>query len=42
MTPNAEKYNGWAAMIEFVIAIGTYATTGQIVPGKCLKPNFFK
>ncbi len=33
MTPNAEKYNGWAAMIGFVIAVGTYATTGQIVPG---------
>tara|TARA_A100001037_G_scaffold113527_1_gene103419 strand:- start:118 stop:225 length:108 start_codon:yes stop_codon:yes gene_type:complete len=33
MTPEAEKFNGWAAMIGFVIAIGTYATTGQIVPG---------
>ncbi len=33
MTPEAEKFNGWAAMIGFVIAVGTYATTGQIIPG---------
>ena len=33
MTPEAEKFNGWAAMLGFVAAIGAYATTGQIVPG---------
>ena len=33
MTPEAEKFNGWAAMIGFVAAIGAYATTGQIIPG---------
>ena len=33
MTPEAEKFNGWAAMIGFVVAVGTYATTGQIIPG---------
>tara|TARA_E500000331_G_scaffold91420_1_gene87491 strand:+ start:483 stop:608 length:126 start_codon:yes stop_codon:yes gene_type:complete len=33
MSEKAEKYNGWAAMLGFVVAIGTYATTGQIVPG---------
>ena len=33
MTPEAEKFNGWAAMIGFVAAFGSYATTGQIIPG---------
>ena len=33
MTPVAEKFNGWAAMIGFVAAIGAYVTTGQIIPG---------
>ena len=34
MTPEAEKFNGWAAMLEnFVAAVGAYATTGQIIPG---------
>ena len=33
MTPQAEKFNGWAAMLGFVAAIGAYATTGQIIPG---------
>ena len=33
MTAKAEKYNGWAAMLGFLIAIGTYANTGQIIPG---------
>ena len=33
MTSKAEKYNGWAAMLGIVIALGTYATTGQIIPG---------
>ena len=33
MTPEAEKFNGWAAMIGFVAAVGAYVTTGQIIPG---------
>ena len=33
MTPEAEKFNGWAAMIGFVAALGSYVTTGQIIPG---------
>ena len=31
MTPEAEKFNGWAAMLGFVAAFGAYATTGQIL-----------
>ncbi len=33
MTPEAEKFNGWAAMIGFVAAVGPYVLTGQIIPG---------
>ena len=33
MTPEAEKFNGWMAMIGFVAAMGAYITTGQIIPG---------
>ena len=33
MTPEAEKFNGWMAMIGFVAAVGAYITTGQIIPG---------
>ena len=33
MTPEAEKFNGCAAMLGFVAAFGAYATTGQIIPG---------
>ena len=33
MTPEAEKLNGWAAMIGFVAAMGAYITTGQLIPG---------
>ena len=33
MTPEAEKFNGWMAMIGFVALIGAYVTTGQIIPG---------
>ena len=33
MTQEAEKFNGWAAMIGFVAAVGAYITTGQIIPG---------
>jgi hypothetical protein len=29
----AERLNGRVAMLGFVIAIGTYITTGQIIPG---------
>ena len=36
MTPEAEKFNGWAAMLGFVAAFGAYATTGQIIPGFAL------
>ena len=28
MTPEAERFNGWAAMLGFVAAVGAYATTG--------------
>ena len=33
MTPEAERFNGWAAMLGFVAAVGAYVTTGQIIPG---------
>ena len=33
MTPEAERFNGWAAMLGFVAAVGAYATTGQVIPG---------
>ncbi len=33
MSPEAEKFNGWAAMIGFVAAVGAYISTGQIIPG---------
>ena len=33
MTPEAERFNGWAAMLGFVAAIGAYTFTGQIIPG---------
>jgi len=33
MTPEAEKFNGWMAMIGIVAALGAYAFTGQIIPG---------
>ena len=29
----AERFNGWAAMLGFVAAVGAYVTTGQIIPG---------
>lgn len=32
-TPEAEMLNARLAMVGFVIAVGTYATTGQIIPG---------
>ena len=33
MTEQAERINGWAAMIGIIAAIGSYAATGQIIPG---------
>ena len=32
-TPEAEILNARLAMLGFVIAIGTYAVTGEIIPG---------
>jgi hypothetical protein len=32
-TETAERLNGRLAMLGFVIAVGTYLTTGQILPG---------
>jgi len=32
MTPEAEKFNGWMAMIGITAALGSYATTVQIIP----------
>jgi hypothetical protein len=32
-TERAERINGWAAMIGIVAAMGSYLTTGQIIPG---------
>jgi hypothetical protein len=32
-TETAERWNGRLAMLGFVIAVGTYLTTGQVVPG---------
>ena len=33
MTPEAERFHGWAAMLGFVASVGAYVTTGQIIPG---------
>ena len=30
---NAERVNGWLAMIGFNAAVGAYVFTGQILPG---------
>ena len=30
---NAERVNGQLAMIGFVAALGSYITTGQLIPG---------
>jgi hypothetical protein len=32
-TEENEKLNGRLAMVGFIIAVGTYLTTGQIIPG---------
>ncbi len=33
MNENAERINGWAAMIGIIAAFGSYVTTGQLIPG---------
>ena len=33
MNQNAERINGLAAMIGVIAAMGSYAVTGQIIPG---------
>ena len=33
MTPEAERFNGWAAMLGFLAAVGPYTFKGQIIPG---------
>jgi hypothetical protein len=33
MNKNAERINGWAAMLGVIAAMGAYAVSGQIIPG---------
>ena len=33
MNERTERINGWAAMIGIIAAFGSYAVTGQIIPG---------
>jgi hypothetical protein len=33
MNERAERINGWAAMLGIIAAMGSYAATGQIIPG---------
>ena len=33
MNEKAERINGWAAMLGVVAAMGSYAVTGQLIPG---------
>tara|TARA_R110001606_G_C15080550_1_gene617183 strand:+ start:286 stop:393 length:108 start_codon:yes stop_codon:yes gene_type:complete len=33
MNQNAERINGWAAMIGVIAAMGAYSVSGQIIPG---------
>ena len=33
MTERAERINGWAAMLGIIAAMGSYAVTGQVIPG---------
>tara|TARA_A100001515_G_scaffold113980_2_gene95327 strand:+ start:68 stop:268 length:201 start_codon:yes stop_codon:yes gene_type:complete len=33
MNEKAERINGWAAMVGVIAAMGSYAATGQIIPG---------
>lgn len=32
-TEKAERWNGRAAMIGFIAAVGAYLVTGQVIPG---------
>jgi len=32
-TEKAERINGWFAMIGIIAAMGSYALTGQVIPG---------
>jgi hypothetical protein len=32
-TEQAERLNGLVAMLGFIVAVGSYITTGQLVPG---------
>ena len=33
MNERAERINGWAAMLGVVAAMGSYAITGDLIPG---------
>ena len=33
MNQNAERINGWAAMLGVIAAMGAYALTGDLIPG---------
>ena len=33
MTPEAEKFNGWMAMIGFFAAVHNYILFGAVIPG---------
>jgi len=33
MNERAERINGWAAMIGIIAAMGSYALTGDLIPG---------
>ena len=33
MNENAERINGWVAMLGVIAAMGAYAVSGQIIPG---------
>tara|TARA_B100000579_G_C22003447_1_gene476315 strand:+ start:25 stop:180 length:156 start_codon:yes stop_codon:yes gene_type:complete len=40
MTPEVKKFNGLAAMLDFISAFGAYATTDLIIPIKfCFSLN---
>ena len=33
MNERVERINGWAAMIGVIAAMGSYAVSGQLIPG---------
>jgi len=33
MNENAERINGWAAMLGVIAAMGAYVLTGDLIPG---------